>query len=386
VADVYGSTEEIKARGQTIVGLLHQEAGHLGIFVSGKVAKKEHAQIGSALKSIEALPPGLYGMRINETRDADGKMGYEVELIEHRLEEVAARLNRFERRDEKPFQAAKAVSDLNRQAYELFVRPLVQAFASEEAAQLGRELHPLRWQRWALSDENPWLWWLAPAAEAVKAQRQPAGSGQPFRRLEGMLSELVSGSLDRFRDVRDALSEALFFQLYGNLFLTHMGAGEKAGEEGRPETPDPRTLPFVREALASVAEGGFPEALARVGALLAQRGRPIPLARLELKEQLIGDYKDLLPDLPRDAMRRIRGEQEIIVQYEPERALETLPQLLREPGDRERLRALLERLLADPRLPRGDVTPAQEELIGRIRGLLGGHTATKTKLRNGLRL
>ena len=45
VADVYGSTEEIKARGQVIVGLLHQDVGHLGIFVSGKVAKKEHAQI-----------------------------------------------------------------------------------------------------------------------------------------------------------------------------------------------------------------------------------------------------------------------------------------------------------------------------------------------------
>ncbi|HJQ62963.1 MAG TPA: DUF3141 domain-containing protein, partial [Burkholderiales bacterium] len=45
VADIYGSTEEIKARGQVIVGLLHKDAGHLGIFVSGKVAKKEHAQI-----------------------------------------------------------------------------------------------------------------------------------------------------------------------------------------------------------------------------------------------------------------------------------------------------------------------------------------------------
>src|SRR3974390_231705 len=59
VADVYGSTEEIKARGQVIVGLMHEDIGHLGIFVSGKVAKKEHAQIVSVLDSIEALPPGL---------------------------------------------------------------------------------------------------------------------------------------------------------------------------------------------------------------------------------------------------------------------------------------------------------------------------------------
>ena len=70
VADVYGSTEEIKARGQVIVGLVHEDVGHLGIFVSGKVAKKEHAQIVSVLKSIEALPPGLYGMEIDERKGA----------------------------------------------------------------------------------------------------------------------------------------------------------------------------------------------------------------------------------------------------------------------------------------------------------------------------
>ena len=59
VLDMYESTEEIKARGQMIVGLMHQDIGHLGIFVSGRVAKKEHSQIVSVLKSIETLPPGI---------------------------------------------------------------------------------------------------------------------------------------------------------------------------------------------------------------------------------------------------------------------------------------------------------------------------------------
>jgi poly(3-hydroxyalkanoate) synthetase len=40
VGDVYGSIEEIKANGQVIVGLVEEEVGHLGIFVSGQVAKK----------------------------------------------------------------------------------------------------------------------------------------------------------------------------------------------------------------------------------------------------------------------------------------------------------------------------------------------------------
>src|SRR5204863_8783457 len=80
VADVYGSTDEIKARGQVIVGLMHENVGHLGIFVSRKVAKKEHAQIVSVLKSIEALPPGLYGMQIKERNGAGGHVEYEVEF------------------------------------------------------------------------------------------------------------------------------------------------------------------------------------------------------------------------------------------------------------------------------------------------------------------
>ena len=88
VADLYGSTDEIKARGQTIIGLLHQNIGHLGIFVSGKVAKKEHTQIVSVMKSIEALPPGLYGMNIRESKGDDGKIHYDVEFTERRLEEI----------------------------------------------------------------------------------------------------------------------------------------------------------------------------------------------------------------------------------------------------------------------------------------------------------
>ena len=84
VADVYGSTDEIKARGQVIVGLVHENIGHLGIFVSGKVAKKEHAQIVSVLKSVESLPPGLYGMAIHERKRPVGFVDYEVEFRERR--------------------------------------------------------------------------------------------------------------------------------------------------------------------------------------------------------------------------------------------------------------------------------------------------------------
>lgn len=370
VADVYGSTEEIKARGQTIVGLLHQEIGHLGIFVSGKVAKKEHTQIVSVMQSIEALPPGLYGMKISEAKTGTGgKAEYFVEFVEHQLEEVMARLNRLKRADEKPFEAVAALSELNQRAYELFAQPWVQAFATEETAQLGRAFHPLRWQRWAWSDQNPWLWWLKPAAESVRAQRQATPPDQPFRKMEQMTASLISASLDFYRDLRDALSEALFFQVYGHLFIFTL-EGQRPATAAESPVTDPRELPFVREALSAISAGGYPEALARVAALLARRGQPIPLSRMDLKEELIHEYHDLLPDLPRDRMRRLRGEQEIIVGYEPERALATLPQLLLDPADRKKLLTLVDRVLSDRRISAELVTPEQRLMFKRLAGIL----------------
>ena len=45
ITDLYEQDREIVANGQTIVYTMHQSIGHLGIFVSGKVATKEHAGV-----------------------------------------------------------------------------------------------------------------------------------------------------------------------------------------------------------------------------------------------------------------------------------------------------------------------------------------------------
>jgi hypothetical protein len=154
---------------------MHESIGHLGIFVSGKVAKKEHTQIVSVLKSIELLPPGLYGMEIIEREAGE----VEVEFHEHRLEDVAGKLNRFHRIDEKPFEAVAAVSDFNQRAYELFAQPWVQAMSNETSAETLRTLHPLRVQHWAISQLNPWLNWIEPAAQAVRAGVTTTRSREP---------------------------------------------------------------------------------------------------------------------------------------------------------------------------------------------------------------
>lgn len=244
VADLYGSTEEIKARGQVIVGLVHQDIGHLGIFVSGKVAKKEHSQIVSVLQTIERLPPGLYAMEIGQRPGADGKLEYEVEFRERQLEQVAEHLNRFQRSDEKPFEAVEAISEFNQRAYELFAQPLVQAVSNEFTADLMRSFHPLRVQHWALSDLNPWLAWLGPVAESVRQQRHAVEDDHPLRKLERTGSDLLSASLDLYRGLRDAATEASFFSVYANVHNLSC------------RTPARGTAGADRAARAAVREGG----------------------------------------------------------------------------------------------------------------------------------
>ena len=380
VADVYGSTDEIKARGQVIVGLLHENVGHLGIFVSGKVAKKEHAQIVSVLKSVESLPPGLYGMAIHEHKKADGTVEYNVEFRERRLEEIAPRLNRFKRADEKPFEAVAKLSEFNQTAYELFAQPLVQSLSSEAAAEVAREFHPLRLQRWAISSLNPWLAWLPAAANAVKTQRKPMAPDNPARKVERYASEAISASLDYYREMRDAMSEAQFFQTYGNVFSLYFAGEGEPGTAAAEAAVDARELPVVKDALDAIAKGGFAEALTRTASLLTREGRPFPLERIALKRELADEYKDLLPELAPDQWRHIRGEQDIIVRYAPEQAMATLPTLLTDPADRERLLMVIERLLTDPRLSSVQPSADQRAMLARLAEVLDVSPARRRRI------
>ena len=91
---------------------------------------------------------------------------------------------------------------------------------------------------------------------------------------------------------------------------------------------------------------------------------------MELKAELVRDYADLLPPLAVKPWKDIRGRQEIISRYESDRAVQTLPALLASAEDRQRFLGLLDRLLADPRLPTGRATAAQRAMLQRIRAVL----------------
>jgi pimeloyl-ACP methyl ester carboxylesterase len=362
ISDLYSSTEEIKANGQTIVGLIHEDVGHLGIFVSGKVAKKEHTQIVSVLKYIQALPPGLYGMEIAERTGADGNVEYDVTLHERRLEDLK-RLQKYDRVDEKPFEAVAALSELNERAYELLVRPLVREAMPEWLGKMLREWHPLRVQRWWFSDRNPLLAGLPAMAAAARAYRRPRSADNLVRCAEQLASQYVIAALDLYRDLRDAASEAQFYEVYGNLLSLSM-ADQRAVI--RRQTPfDARALPAVRQVLDEIDQGGLPEAIIRTGILIVKAGGgKRRLAQMEHTRALL-QPTGVLSDIDEDHFRRLLHEETLVVEFEPRLAKASLPKLIHNASDRQKLNAIFDWLEAEAGLD-----ARQQALLADLRKLV----------------
>ena len=257
IADVYSSSEEIKANGQTIVGLLHEDIGHLGIFVSGQVAKKEHAQIVEVLKYIQQLPPGLYGMHIEEHVQADGEITYDVHAVraQGRGPAHAAEV-RSRRREAVPggrgavrapragVLAAGAAVRPRRGAR--MVRQVAARFPSVARAVLG-----------AVGQEPVAVAALSTWRQAPEANRRPRAADNDNVKLEALASETLSAGLDLYRDLRDARSEAAFFQVFGNMMSLQMADEREAMR--RKGKFDPRSIPAVREVLDTIEEGGAVE-------------------------------------------------------------------------------------------------------------------------------
>ncbi len=338
IADVYSSTAEIKANGQVIVGLVQEDVGHLGIFVSGKVAQKEHTEIIEALDYIERLRPGLYVMDLQET-SGTGKDKYLSSFREVRLEDMRE-FNRLQRKDEKAFEVVAEVSLLNEKAYSLFGRPIVKSMVNEKTAELGRNLHSLRVQRWLLSDINPIMWPVGVMASKVEANRKQAPQDNPFRRLEEVGSEMITAFWNFYRDMRDAESEAKFFHIYGSMIALGASGDVKTGLQPQQQ-PDPRELPFVKESLANIQKGGYAEAAARISALVGRFAGAIPLLRLEKAEEIVRSDK-VLSKLTEDQMRHLRSEAGVMALLEPEFTLHALPKLLSDKEDRDRAMSILE--------------------------------------------
>lgn len=335
IADTFHDVNEIKARGQRIVYLLHDSIGHLGIFVSAKVAGREHDAITDTMRAIEALPPGLYEMELEQGADR-----MHIKFAPRSVDDIL-KLDDG-RKDEEMFAAVAKVSEASATLYETFLRPVVRSLVNEESARRFFASRPLRLERSLVSDRNPLLAPVAALAEQVRAERRPVAGDNPWLALERFGSDAIAQKLDLYRDLRDAAQELWFHGIYGSLPAQAIGRQELVGRE-QTNADNLLALPDVRAALDRVEQGGEAEGVVRMLELLSRARGYVRRSRLERELALFAT------ELPFSAMddearARLIHEQALIVQFAPEKAKASLPALLATAKDRKRALELVMRV------------------------------------------
>ncbi len=387
VLDLYDDVSEIIVNGQTIVYSLHHSIGHLGIFVSGKVAAKEHREFVSCMEMIEATPPGLYEAVISDVgeetanRDlVDGK--YLFRLEPRTLDDIRAfGVNSPE--DDKRFAAVARLSEINLGLYRTFAEPWVRAAVTEPMAEAMRAMHPHRLRFDLFSDRNPFMSAIKPMAEQVRANREPVGTDNPLLAMEKQASSQITAALERWGEMRDRMTEAFFLTTYGSPLLHAMvGLGSP-----RDETPHGVERDLVREAAAAklrialegrFEEGGIEEAVLR--ALIYVR-RPEG-GFDERGYRMLKNIRESRKSNERLSLARFRemlNEQLQLVLLDEERAVVALSKLLEtDESDTAAALGALRKLVGAA----GALDPEGERRLARVEKLFGAKP-TKSRKANG---
>jgi pimeloyl-ACP methyl ester carboxylesterase/tellurite resistance protein len=353
---VYGSVEALRRAGQVIIYIIHENIGHLGIFVSGSVARKEHNEIIGHFDMIDYLPPGLYEMVI----EGDVKAGDFVAQFEERtMEDIAAMGDEID--DEKSFEVVNAVSATNESLYGLFLRPWVRMWSTELSGELIRWLHPLRVQRYMISGMNPFLSPCKSAASLARANRKPVAPDNMFLAMEKNNSNYIKDVLNHYRDTRDRYQELLFQMMYDNdfvraLFLPADGQKDRTLPEDRQKY---RAAP--EKPLPEPDEGGFAEGLIR-GIVAMIRSTPtISRRHYTLALDIAQTHRVLKKIRPNDFKRTLRAQARIL-ENDEDRALKTMAVLIPNEADRLETVGLLRRIaLAD-----GIYSDQEKEMLEKI--------------------
>ncbi|NNK93687.1 MAG: DUF3141 domain-containing protein [Desulfobacterales bacterium] len=334
---VYGNVDEIKRCGQVIIYMVHKRIGHLGIFVSGSVAKKEHDQIIGNMGWFEYLAPGLYEMVIEESSNSNGLDDYTVRFEERQMEDIYELDDGIV--DEEPFEVVKQVSRLNNLAYKTFVSPWLKSLINEPTAEFIRQLHPLRMQRYALSDRNPFCLPIKGLAELARSQRKVVSQDNFFIQYEEFISDSLKNNLDYFRDFRDSSQEFVFKLIYDNPWMKTFFGTSKDTVKELPMTKKKifRATEKEKVRLRKLAEkGGFIEASIRVMRAVAGADLGIDILEFEAAETIIQKSKRLRTLNP-EQYKQINKEQALILHAVPRKALTSLAQMELSSRDKKRL-------------------------------------------------
>ena len=357
IADLYSTADEIKARGQRIVYMLHDTIGHLGIFVSAKIAGREHEAITDTIRAIEAMAPGLYEMKLEDAADRL-HIRFEPRTIDDILHFDVTR------DEEVLFSEVRRMSEVHTEAYERAVRPVLKHVVTKQSAELLRNLHPLRTQRLVFSDKNPIMSHLDPVANKLAQERVNVADNNPFLMAQQICAEIIEMQLNLYRDLRDAAAENSFFAIYTSP-LTKAMFPPVANEHPSNVMGDVTKMPEIAKALADIELGGLAEATVRMLHLLTKARGYVRRTRLE-RELLALKKTDLFPELNEDSITKLLHIQSLIVDFAPKQAISTLTVLLSTP---ELKKAALQ-LVMDIAGPRETMHPAALKQFEEFEGLL----------------
>jgi hypothetical protein len=366
--DLYKDVDEIIANGQTIAYCLHPSVGHLGIFVSGKVAKKEHEEFVFNIDLIDVMPPGLYEIVLTEgdpaTTHAELISGKYIAKLSPRTLDDIRTLGCNDAADERRFETVKRVSEINKALYERFLQPTLQAVSTPATAEFLRETHPNRVAFRAFSDRNPAMRPIAAAAEKIKADRHPVSPDNPYLTFEKMASSWIVANLDIFAKWREAATENIFLSVYGMPWLQTAVGLAPAGSEAEAiaiEAPKASTLMD-----AAMSRGGPIEAGLRA-LLYIQAGEGADERHFNAIEAL----RRSTPEGARVSKRKLKEmmrAQASLLRADSAFALDAIPKMLPEETDR---RAKLLATVYDVATADGGLPPDQMMRFERVREAFG---------------
>ncbi len=364
IVKTYGTVDEIKRRGQVIVFIGHSKIGHLGIFVSAKIARKEHKEIIASFDMLNYLPPGLYEMQIEEDPETPGE--YAVRYVEKHVDDIMAMDDGLE--DEKAFLVVRQLSEATDLLYRSLVSPWVRLAVPAAAAETLRQLHPLRVQRYLFSDLNPWMIPVKAWADVIRrnGRRRAAPEDNVYRVWEKRVGDTIAGGLDLFRDVRDATCELMFQMIYespGMKMLSEFLGPVKPGDDAQLEEMRRRDAERWRR---NMTEGDFEDAMVRIFLAIGFADQVVRRKGYQTIGRLFAATPRMQAVEP-DDMQQIVREQSRIVQTDLDQAIATLTQLL--PRKEDRLDALAMIAAAEATIGR-PLAPQEQSVLERIKATL----------------
>jgi hypothetical protein len=334
ITDCYEDDNDILANEQTIVYTVHETVGHLGIFVSGGVAKKEHQEFASNIDLIDVLPPGLYEAVLFPKSDAATGAGlasgdWVVRIEKRTLDDVRAIVQPSEE-DERRFATVRRVSEINLGLYRTLLQPLVQAFVNDENAEWLQKLRPAELPYEMFSEKNPLMKQVAELAEQVRAQRVRSSPDNPLVQLQEMMSSLMVSALDGWRDIRDQSMEQIFLTVYGNPMLQAL-AGLQATNDPPRRHPgiEPEEIAYINERIAEIkariAEGGENEAAIRALVYIGMAGTAFDERRFAVVRQIRAEQSG---SMSLEEFKHVLREQFFSLLLDEKAALAAIPKML----------------------------------------------------------